>query len=69
MANCWHPTGATGFVGSHVAERLLGAGFRVRLLVRNPRRLKWVQPEQFELLIGDITKSESCRQRLNQLTL
>lgn len=52
-------TGATGFVGSHVAERLLESGFRVRLLVRDPRRLKWLQPEQFELLVGDMTESAS----------
>ncbi|MBL0062863.1 MAG: NAD(P)H-binding protein [bacterium] len=52
-------TGASGFVGSHVAERLLGSDFRVRLLVRDPRRLKWLQREQFELLVGDITGPES----------
>ena len=32
-------TGATGFVGSHLAAALVGAGLRPRLLARDPRRL------------------------------
>ena len=32
-------TGATGFVGSHVAEALLSAGLRPRVLARDPARL------------------------------
>ncbi len=32
-------TGATGFIGSHLARRLVERGERVRLLVRDPERL------------------------------
>lgn len=32
-------TGATGFVGSHTAAALVGAGHDVRILVRNPARI------------------------------
>lgn len=32
-------TGASGFVGRHVVRALLGAGYRVRALVRNPAKL------------------------------
>jgi len=32
-------TGATGFVGLHILDRLQRAGIRCRLLVRNPRKL------------------------------
>lgn len=32
-------TGATGFVGSHVAAALVGAGHRVRVLARRPARI------------------------------
>lgn len=44
-------TGATGLIGRHVVTQLLGAGRRVRVLVRDPRRLPaelvgrvWVVP-------------------------
>ncbi len=42
-------TGATGFVGSHVAEKMLLNGKTVRLLVRDARRLKWFSPDRFEI--------------------
>ncbi len=45
-------TGATGFVGSHLAESLLEAGNMVRLLVRDPSRLKWFSPAQYEIVTG-----------------
>lgn len=40
-------TGATGFIGKHIAENLLAAGFTVRALTRSPeksvdRKLAWV---------------------------
>ena len=37
-------TGATGFVGSHLVERLVAAGFRVRCLVRRSSNLQWLTP-------------------------
>lgn len=49
-------TGATGFVGSHLAESLLAAGNIVRLLVRNPRNLKWFEPAPFEIVRGDFAE-------------
>lgn len=47
-------TGATGFVGSHVAEVLKEHGWRVRLLVRSASRLvPELQPERgFEIVKG-----------------
>ena len=33
-------TGATGYVGSHLVPRLLDAGYRVRVLARDPSRLR-----------------------------
>ncbi|MCB1059493.1 MAG: NAD-dependent epimerase/dehydratase family protein [Calditrichaeota bacterium] len=46
-------TGATGFVGSHLAESLRERDCTVRLLVRNPKKLKWFNPSDYELAIGD----------------
>src|SRR5271167_85086 len=45
-------TGATGFVGWHVARKLLDRGERVRVLVRDPariRELEGVEPAQGDL--------------------
>lgn len=52
-------TGATGFVGSHVAERMREQGFTVRLLVRDIRRMKWLNRDDFEIVTGDITDSKA----------
>ena len=47
-------TGATGYVGGRLVPRLLDAGYRVRCLVRDPRRLQgrsWYA--RVELVAGD----------------
>ncbi|HTR46054.1 MAG TPA: hopanoid-associated sugar epimerase [Verrucomicrobiae bacterium] len=51
-------TGATGFVGSHVARQLLAAGHRVRVLVRrssNQRALDGLAVERTEGDLCDLT--------------
>jgi dihydroflavonol-4-reductase len=50
-------TGATGFVGWHVARRLLERGDRVRALVRDPARLK--ELDGVERFQGDLRDPES----------
>ncbi len=47
-------TGGTGFVGSHVAEALLAAGYRVRALVRRPEDPGWLKGLDVELARGDV---------------
>ena len=47
-------TGGTGFVGSHVADALLAAGFRVRALVRRPDDVAWLKGTGAELVKGDV---------------
>jgi len=48
-------TGATGFIGSRLIERLLADGHRVYALVRNPTKLNWLKPaENLVLLEGDL---------------
>jgi len=47
-------TGATGYVGGRLVPRLLDAGYRVRVLVRDPARLQgrpWLR--QVEVVTGD----------------
>lgn len=50
-------TGATGFVGWHVARKLLERGERVRALVRDPARLR--ELEDVERFQGDLRDPES----------
>ena len=48
-------TGATGYVGGRLVPRLLSAGYRVRVLVRDPRRLQgrtWLA--QVDVAQGDV---------------
>jgi uncharacterized protein YbjT (DUF2867 family) len=53
-------TGATGYIGGRLVPRLLGAGYRVRCLARDARRLQgrsW--SDQVEVVEGDATKPET----------
>jgi uncharacterized protein YbjT (DUF2867 family) len=56
-------TGATGFVGGHLAERLSDAGEQVRCLVRNPdsQRAQALGEKGMELHKGDVLDAESLR--------
>jgi dihydroflavonol-4-reductase len=47
-------TGATGFVGSHVARALAGAGAELRLLVRPTSRTANIDSLQAERVTGDL---------------
>ena len=47
-------TGATGYVGGRLVPRLLEAGYRVRCLVRDPKRLEgFPWHKQVEVIGGD----------------
>src|SRR5688572_9507848 len=53
-------TGATGFVGSHMLERLLSDGHHVRALVREPQKLSgWARATgEVEAVRGDVVTGE-----------
>ncbi len=58
-------SGATGYVGGRLVPRLLGAGRRVRVLVRDPRRLEgrdWAQ--SVEVATGDVLRPVSLTEAL-----
>lgn len=47
-------TGATGFIGRHLAEKLVQQGWSVRLLVRDPGRLAASLRSAAEIVVGDL---------------
>lgn len=47
-------TGATGFVGSHVTDAMLEAGYRVRCLVRASSSRVWLTNKPVEIIEGDL---------------
>lgn len=58
-------TGANGYIGSHVADQLIQAGYRVRGTVRDASKVGWLKemfdanygPEKFELaIVEDLAK-------------
>jgi dihydroflavonol-4-reductase len=60
-------TGATGFLGSHVAANLDRVGCDVRVLVRSPGKLDAVPAlslagvrDRLDVVAGDVTDPESC---------
>lgn len=47
-------TGANGFVGSHLCERLAQLGFSVRAMVRRSSNLQWIRELRLELAYADL---------------
>jgi nucleoside-diphosphate-sugar epimerase len=53
-------TGATGFLGSHIADVLLARGFQVRASVRVTSNLRWLEGKPVETVVVDLTDPEDC---------
>ncbi len=54
-------TGATGFIGGHVANQLLDAGHEVRVLARTPAKAEALAARGAQIVKGDITDPGSMR--------
>ena len=52
-------TGATGFIGGHLAQRLVAEGERVRCLVRATSDTSLLDQLDVELVVGDLTDAAS----------
>jgi dihydroflavonol-4-reductase len=57
-------TGATGFVGSHVARALAQQGADLRLLVRPSSRTDNIADLRAEVMMGDLREPESVKQAM-----
>ena len=62
-------TGATGLVGSHVAERANRLGISTRVIVRNPDDAKWLAEAGVEVVAGDMTDSDSLVRAVQGVTV
>jgi len=54
-------TGAAGFTGGHLCERLTREGYSVRALVRDPNRCSELRRWGVDLAIGDLRDPESLK--------
>jgi ornithine--oxo-acid transaminase len=52
-------TGATGFIGGHLAQRLVAEGHQVRCLVRTTSDTTMVDDLDVEIAVGDLTDARS----------
>jgi dihydroflavonol-4-reductase len=57
-------TGATGFVGAHVARALAAAGADLRLLVRPTSRTENIADLRAEIVTGDLRQPESLKKAM-----
>jgi dihydroflavonol-4-reductase len=57
-------TGATGFVGSHVAQLLCAQGADVRVLVRSTSRLENIADLKADRVIGDLRDPDSLKKAM-----
>lgn len=55
-------TGATGFIGSHLAEHLVAAGHEVTALARSPERLAWIRHLPVRVVHGDLERGDALRE-------
>ena len=58
-------TGGIGFIGSHVVDKLIESGYRVRIMdIKNPSRR-----QDIEFLKGNITSKEDLRRSLSNIDI
>jgi nucleoside-diphosphate-sugar epimerase len=57
-------TGATGFIGSHLANTLVEAGEEVRCLIRSTSNLRWLPGERLRLFTVDASRRRAMEEAL-----
>ena len=58
-------TGASGFIGSHIVDRLLTRGYDVRVLLRRTSSTEWLDVQRVERITGDLFDEEALRQAVD----
>jgi nucleoside-diphosphate-sugar epimerase len=62
-------TGVNGFIGSHVAERLLSLGWKVRGIVRPASDLSFIAGMDLQLFEGDVTDGKTLAEPMRGVEL
>jgi nucleoside-diphosphate-sugar epimerase len=62
-------TGATGFVGGHLTQRLVDEGWRVKVLVRDVVRLAAPLQGKVETVVGDLADGEVLRCAVREVSV
>ena len=63
-------TGANGFIGSHLVDRLLAEGWQVRCLVRPKSNRRWLDGKDLELLQSDdVTSPDTARRAVRGMDI
>ncbi len=62
-------TGATGLLGSHLADKLIAQGFRVRALVRPSGDTGFLEGLGVEIEHGDLTDPTICERAVRDVSL
>jgi nucleoside-diphosphate-sugar epimerase len=57
-------TGATGFLGSHIADALLAGGWQVRASVRPTSSLRWLEGKPVQTMTLDLADAADCARLL-----
>jgi dihydroflavonol-4-reductase len=60
-------TGATGFIGSHLADRLTEKNFTVKCLVRKTSNTKWLDGKGIKYIYGDLFDYDVLKQALEDV--
>jgi 4-hydroxymandelate oxidase len=61
-------TGATGFIGAHLARKLSERGDQVVALVRSPEKAEALRAQGAELVEGDLSDTDAIRRGTDVLT-
>ncbi|KAB2909194.1 MAG: NAD-dependent epimerase/dehydratase family protein [Ignavibacteriaceae bacterium] len=62
-------TGANGFVGSHLVDRLLAEGYRVKCIVRKTSNLQWLKGKPVELINAGLGNKEELKKAIEGCSL
>ncbi len=62
-------TGATGFIGSHIADKLIQLNHNVRCTIRKSSNLRWLNDKPFELVDASLSNIDSLKSALHNIDI
>lgn len=60
-------TGATGFVGSHLADKLIAKNYEVYCLKRKSSSLRWLEGKSVKYVEGDLFSNETLEKTISEM--